>query len=160
MCRVKYFINRREPDAVALADQMRLAGIDFSSLPTSGPMMLWIDGRASYGPTAVRYAVRKLVEAVEAAKKPYLVLLDELFVKSRNADGKERHMTEYEWKFKPDAPQQGSSDGFWYDIGDGGYIDPAKVLADPEQVAKVTDAVKLLESFADAMEAADLIIEF
>ncbi|MFW6107013.1 MAG: hypothetical protein ACOC8H_02530 [bacterium] len=63
MCRVKYFINAREPGAVLCADQMREAKIDFSSMPTSGPMTLWVDGRASYGPTAVRYAVQRLVEA-------------------------------------------------------------------------------------------------
>lgn len=68
MCRVKYFINSREPGATELAEQMREAGIDFSSLPTSGPMTLWIDGRASYGPTAVKYAVDKLVES------PHLLL--------------------------------------------------------------------------------------
>ena len=28
-----------------------------------------------------------------------------------------------EWKFKEDAERQGSSDGFWYDLVDGGYID-------------------------------------
>ena len=62
MCEVKYFINRREPEAQGLADQMRQAGIDFSSLPTSGPLTLRIDGCPSYGPTAVKYAVHKLVE--------------------------------------------------------------------------------------------------
>lgn len=62
MCKVKYFVNRREPDANALAEQLRSAGIEFSSVPTSGPMTLWVDGIASYGPTAVKYAVGKLVE--------------------------------------------------------------------------------------------------
>lgn len=66
MCRVKYFINSREPGAVALAEQMRQASIDFSSLATSGPVALWIDGRASYGPTAVKYAVEKLMQSKKA----------------------------------------------------------------------------------------------
>ena len=70
MCRVKYFINGREPGAVDLAQQMREAGIDFSSLPTSGPMTLWVDGRASYGPTAVKYAVHKLVESAGVQSQP------------------------------------------------------------------------------------------
>ena len=64
MCRVKYFINRREPDARDLAEQMRQVGIDFSSLPTFGPSVLWIDGRANYGPTAVKYAVGRLVKTL------------------------------------------------------------------------------------------------
>lgn len=69
MCRVKYFINVREPEATSLADQMREARIDFSSMPTSGPMTLWVDGRASYGPTAVRYAVHRLVEFANAQRQ-------------------------------------------------------------------------------------------
>lgn len=40
MSQVKYFINSREPGANDLAEQMRHAGIDFSSIPTSGPAVL------------------------------------------------------------------------------------------------------------------------
>ncbi len=63
MCRVKYFVNTEEPDALPLAEQLRAAGIDFACVPTSGPLALWIDGRAIYGPTAVRYAVKALVKS-------------------------------------------------------------------------------------------------
>ncbi len=70
MCRVKYFINSREPGATDLAEQMRQAGIVFSSLPTSGPMTWWIDGRACYGPTAVKYAVHRLVESAGEQSQP------------------------------------------------------------------------------------------
>ncbi len=62
MSKVKYFINSREPGATDLANQMRQAGIDFSSLPTSGPLVLWIDGHACYGVTAVKYAVHQLIK--------------------------------------------------------------------------------------------------
>lgn len=65
---VKYFINRREPDAAQLAQQMREADIDFSSVPTSGPIAIWVNGKASYGPTAVKYIVRRLVEESEKRK--------------------------------------------------------------------------------------------
>ena len=61
MCRVKYFVNTEEPEAVSLAEQLRSAGIDFACVPTSGPLTLWIDGRALYGATAVRDAVKALV---------------------------------------------------------------------------------------------------
>lgn len=61
MCRVKYFINHYEPGAIDLAEQMRGAGIDFSSLATSGTLVLWIDGHVHYGPTAVKFAVEKLI---------------------------------------------------------------------------------------------------
>lgn len=62
MSRVKYFINSHEPGATDLAEQMRQVGIDFSSLSTFGPSTLWIDGRACYGATAVKYAIRQLIE--------------------------------------------------------------------------------------------------
>jgi hypothetical protein len=65
-----------------------------------------------------------------------------------------------DWKFKEDAEAQGSSAGFWYDITDGGYLNPAEVLADEYQIAKVNAAVKTLESFELAMEAEGLIQEF
>ena len=32
------------------------------------------------------------------------------------------------WKFKENAELQGSTDGFWYDITDGGYIEPELLL--------------------------------
>ncbi len=69
-------------------------------------------------------------------------------------------MTTVEWEFKEDAEPQGSSDGFWYDITDGGYLDPNKALSDPQQVKLVEDAVALLQSFQAAMEKKELIIEF
>lgn len=59
---IKYWINRCEPEAQKLADQMRKAGIDFSSAPTSGPLTLRIDGSPHYGPMAIKYAVDKIVE--------------------------------------------------------------------------------------------------
>jgi hypothetical protein len=64
------------------------------------------------------------------------------------------------WKFKEDAEAQGSSAGFWYDVTDGGYINPAEVLADEDQIAKVNAAVKTLKSFEQALEANGLIQEF
>jgi hypothetical protein len=62
MCRIKYWINRREPEATSFAKRMREAGIDFSSIPTSGPVTLYIDGRSHYGINAVRYAVGQLIK--------------------------------------------------------------------------------------------------
>jgi len=57
-----------------------------------------------------------------------------------------------DWKFKKDVPQQGSSDGFWYDITDGGRIDPAEVLDSEEQIKKVKEALELLQDFEKALE--------
>jgi len=67
-CRIKFFINRREDGMLELAEQMREVGIDFSTIPTSGPSVLWIDGRAMYGPTAVKYAVKYLIKLEEEMK--------------------------------------------------------------------------------------------
>jgi len=64
-----------------------------------------------------------------------------------------------EWKFKNDAPMQGSSDGFWYDLANG-YVKPEAVLADADQVAMLRDAQHLLQGFERAMEAAGLVNEF
>lgn len=61
MARIKLFINSREPEIRELADKMRRFKIDFSSIPTSGPSVLWIDSRTCYGITAVKYAIRALL---------------------------------------------------------------------------------------------------
>jgi len=63
--KIKFFINHREPGMVDLAEKMRQLKIDFSSLATSGPSVLWLDGRAQYGITAVKHAVHKLIEENE-----------------------------------------------------------------------------------------------
>ena len=65
-----------------------------------------------------------------------------------------------EWKFKENAPVQGSSDGFWYDITDGGYVKPELVLDDEEQLQMLQDAIKLVKSFETALLSADLLKEF
>ena len=64
-----------------------------------------------------------------------------------------------DWKLIETAEQQGSSDGFWYDLTDGGYITLDKLLADPGQIKAANDAVDLLESLKAALEKADLLIE-
>lgn len=67
-CRIKFWINRRQEGMPELAEQMREVSIDFSTIPTSGPSVLWIDGRAVYGPTAVKYAVKYLIRLEEKMK--------------------------------------------------------------------------------------------
>lgn len=59
MKRIKFFVNSRESDG--LADNMRKAGIVFSSISTSGPSVLWVDDRAHYGITAVKFAICYLI---------------------------------------------------------------------------------------------------
>jgi len=65
-----------------------------------------------------------------------------------------------EWKFKKDAQMQGSSDGFWYDLIDGGYIKPEEVLEDVEQLKKLNDAIGIVSSFEEALHKAELLEEF
>jgi hypothetical protein len=103
MSRVKYFINSREPGATDLAEQMRQAGIDFSSLPTSGPLVLWIDGRACYGVTAVKYAVDRLCRGddMNAAETRKLT----------EAATEERQLRETTARAAADAEWLGASEG-------------------------------------------------
>ena len=60
--KIKFFINHCEPGVVDLAEKMRKLKIDFSSIATSGPSVLWLDGQACYGITAVKHAIQKLIE--------------------------------------------------------------------------------------------------
>ena len=64
------------------------------------------------------------------------------------------------WKFKKDVEPQGSSDGFWYDLTNGGYINPADLLADKKQLKEVLEAIALLKSFKKGIEEANLLNEF
>lgn len=57
-----------------------------------------------------------------------------------------------DWVFKKDVPEQGSSDGFWYDITIGGYINPEEILDDEKQVQQVKEAIALLQDFERALE--------
>jgi len=64
------------------------------------------------------------------------------------------------WKFKDDAEPQGSSDGFWYDLTLGGYINLEDVLEDKEQLKAAEDAIQLLSSLEDAMMENGVLNEF
>ncbi len=73
MCRITYFVNERERDAAPLAEAMREAGLDFSSIPTSGPLTLWIDGYVLYGASAIRDALR-IMPGLDAPDREYASL--------------------------------------------------------------------------------------
>ncbi len=49
-----------------------------------------------------------------------------------------------------------STDDFWYDLFDRGYIKPEDIL-EPEDAERVSEAVHTLESFKDDLDAAGLI---
>jgi len=65
-----------------------------------------------------------------------------------------------EWKFKKNAEPQGSSDGFWYDLTKGGYIKPEEVLSDTKQLKQLQEAIDLVMSFEESLEAEELLKEF
>ena len=65
-----------------------------------------------------------------------------------------------DWKIKNDVEMQGSSNGFWYDLVDGGYVKPEEVLDDLEQLNKLEDAIKLVHSFERMLDENNLINEF
>ena len=66
----------------------------------------------------------------------------------------------YEWDFKKDAEKCGSSDGMWYDLTDGGYINPEELLEYKEQREQLYEAIRCLESFEAALKKANLLEEF
>jgi len=41
----------------------------------------------------------------------------------------------------------------WYDLFDGGYIDPAKMLEDPEDIAEIEHARDLLQWFINEAQS-------
>lgn len=49
------------------------------------------------------------------------------------------------------------SDDLFYDLFDGGYIKPAKLLVDKEDVEKVQNAINIVQEFLDGAIEADVI---
>lgn len=54
-------------------------------------------------------------------------------------------------KFKKDAEPVSTMD-FWYDLTDGGYIDPDDLL-EPEDAKKVKDAIAVISEFESQGQA-------
>jgi hypothetical protein len=50
------------------------------------------------------------------------------------------------------------SDDFWYDLTSGGYIKPEKLLKNKEDVAKVKEAIKIIQQFQQEAEENEVII--
>jgi hypothetical protein len=65
--RVKFFVNDDDLHAEAFVRQLAEADVQFSVVPTSGPLTICVDGAASFGPTAVQRAIRLLTAG---ASKP------------------------------------------------------------------------------------------
>jgi hypothetical protein len=64
MSDVKLFLTERDPEESALVSKVSQSGVDYSVVPTSGPVSIWVEGSAYVGSTAVRAAVSRLLEAV------------------------------------------------------------------------------------------------
>jgi len=41
---------------------------------------------------------------------------------------------------------------FWYDVFEGGYINPSNYLANADDIKAVQDATNILEEFKDSLE--------
>jgi len=65
-----------------------------------------------------------------------------------------------DWKFKKDIPPQGSSDGFWYDITDGGYIRPKEILGDEEQLKILNEALRIVSNFEWTIKSKGILEQF
>ena len=49
------------------------------------------------------------------------------------------------------------TDDFWYDLFDGGYIKPEKLLKNQEDIDKVKNAMEIITDFRDSAEDSDII---
>lgn len=54
----------------------------------------------------------------------------------------------------------GTSNGFWYDLTDGGYIKPEEILTDENRVKELNDAIQLLEDWRSELEEDGVLNEF
>jgi len=45
-----------------------------------------------------------------------------------------------------------STGDFWYDLTDGGYLDPDDICENPEDAKKVKEAIKVIKDFEDSCE--------
>lgn len=45
-----------------------------------------------------------------------------------------------------------STDGFWYDLTDGGYLKPEEICADKKDVIRIKEALIVLEDFRQSCE--------
>lgn len=45
-----------------------------------------------------------------------------------------------------------SSSDFWYDLTDGGYLDPHEICLDEKDADKVVNAIKVLKDFQESCE--------
>jgi hypothetical protein len=46
---------------------------------------------------------------------------------------------------------------FYYDLFDGGYISPKKLLKNKEDIERVVAAIEIIKAFKDAAESSDII---
>ena len=53
-------------------------------------------------------------------------------------------------KLKKDATL--TTDDFWYDLFDGGYIKPEKLLEDQVDINSVEEAISILEDFRESLD--------
>lgn len=54
-------------------------------------------------------------------------------------------------KLKKGIEQPSSSD-FWYDLTDGGYLDPYELLDSDEDAKMVVEAISIIEEFSELIE--------
>lgn len=52
------------------------------------------------------------------------------------------------------------TDDFFYDLFDGGYIKPEKLLKNQEDIDKVKNAIEIIKDFKDSAEDKDILEYF
>lgn len=61
------------------------------------------------------------------------------------------------FKFKQNLETIYSSD-YLYDLFYGGYIDPQKILQNPEEIIQVDNAIETIQSFLYSLEDAGILV--
>lgn len=61
------------------------------------------------------------------------------------------------WKFKKNVKVV--CEDFWYDLNEG-YIKLEKLIEDKEQLQKLSEAIKLVKSFEEALEENGLLEDY
>lgn len=62
-------------------------------------------------------------------------------------------------KYKFKEPHE-TTNGFWYDITDGGYLKPENLLIDEKKSKALNEAIKLLEGWKQELEDDEMLIEY
>ena len=62
-------------------------------------------------------------------------------------------------KFKKTRDHKMICEDFWYDLTDGGYINPENTLVEEKDIEKINDAIRTLQKYHQDLIDADIIYD-